>query len=471
MPGIRLVDVRAALAALGLAGLAALAVAIVTHLPTPAPSGPATHAATAGLSKLQALPLQAQSVISSSIAADDRAFAARRTASGWGLSGGGVRADFAAGEPTLRLAGDSTLSLSLTGVPGPTSVTAHGNRVTLARPGIAEWYSAGPLGVEQGFTLAHRPTGATAGGVTLALAVGGSLRPRAAGSAVNFVGSRGNVAARYGGLTAVDATGRHLPGALSVADGRVLITVNDRGARYPITVDPLVEQSVKFVPSDRTLGSGSHIGSSVAISSDGNTVLVGAQIDNQSHGAAWVFVRSGSTWTQQGPKLVPNDGSNAPNSAFGSSVALSGDGNTAVIGGDMDSGTGAAWVYTRSGATWTQQPAKLTGESDPSTISGPALRYRRRHDGNDRRPGRQRRPGGDLAVRQERIDPCPPRGPTARGRSADCPTTSACRGHPWPCPPTGTPPSPAGRMTTPARAAHGRSHGTRVESGARRAAS
>ena len=249
MPGIRLVDVRAALAALGLAGLAALALAITTHLPAPALSGPAAHAATGGLSKLQALPLQAQSVISSTIAADNRAFVARRTASGWGLSGGGVRADFAAGEPTLRLAGGGALSLSLMGAPGPTSVTAHGNRVTLARPGISEWYAAGPLGVEQGFTLAHRPAGTTAHGVTLALAVGGSLRPRAAGSGVTFVGSRGDIAARYGGLTAVDATGRHLPSTLSVTDGRVVIAVNDRGARYPITIDPLVQQSGKLVPN------------------------------------------------------------------------------------------------------------------------------------------------------------------------------------------------------------------------------
>ena len=97
MPGIRLLDVRAALAALGLAALAALAVAVVTHLPAPALSGPATHASSAGLSRLQSLPLQAQSVISSTIAADSRAFTARRTASGWGLSGGGVRADFRAG--------------------------------------------------------------------------------------------------------------------------------------------------------------------------------------------------------------------------------------------------------------------------------------------------------------------------------------------------------------------------------------
>ena len=107
MPGIRLFDVRAALAALGLALLAALAVAVATHLPAPPPSGPAAVTSDTGVSRLQSLPLQAQSVISSTIAADSSAFAARRTASGWGLSGGGVRADFRGGEPIL-VAGAST---------------------------------------------------------------------------------------------------------------------------------------------------------------------------------------------------------------------------------------------------------------------------------------------------------------------------------------------------------------------------
>ncbi|HXD63214.1 MAG TPA: hypothetical protein VNV17_01280, partial [Solirubrobacteraceae bacterium] len=227
---------RAALAALGLAGLAALALAFATHVPLPAPSGPTAPASSAGLSRLQSLPLQAQSVMSSTIAADSRAFAARRTASGWGLTGGGVRADFRGGEPSLRLTGGSALSLSLAGLPAPTSVSAHGNRVTLIRPGIREWYAAGPLGVEQGFTLAHRPAGATTHGVTLSLAVGGSLHAVTAGSDVNFMGSRGDIAARYGGLTAVDATGRHLPSALSVVGGRVVISVDDRGARYPLTI-------------------------------------------------------------------------------------------------------------------------------------------------------------------------------------------------------------------------------------------
>ena len=127
MPGIRLFDVRAALAALGLAVLAALAVAVATHLPLSAPSGPPApahgRASSAGLSRLQSLPLQAQSVMSSTIAADNRAFAARRTASGWGLSGGGVRADFRSGEPTLSLAGGHTLSLSLAGAAATTSVS------------------------------------------------------------------------------------------------------------------------------------------------------------------------------------------------------------------------------------------------------------------------------------------------------------------------------------------------------------
>jgi hypothetical protein len=365
MPGIRLVDVRAALAALaalGLAGLAALALAIVTHVPAPAVSGPATQASSTGLSRLQSLPLQAQSVISSTLGTGSRSFAARRTASGWGLSGGGVRADFRAGEPTLA-AGGGTLSLSLAGAP-VTAVTAHGNRVTLTRPGIREWYAAGPLGVEQGFMLAHRPAGATAQGVTLALTVNGSLRAQAAGSDVNFVGSRGAVAARYGGLTAIDADHHKLPSALSVKNGRVLITVNDRGANYPIAVDPLVQQGGKIVGNDlQTNGSGSQFGKSLAISADGNIALIGGWTDNSSVGAVWVFTRSGGVWTQLGSKIVPTDETPGTSAQFGTSVALSQDGSTALIGGDLDNnnvGSGAAWVYVRSGSGYAEQ-RMLTG--------------------------------------------------------------------------------------------------------------
>ena len=100
----------------------------------------------------------------------------------------------------------------------------------------------------------------------------------------------------------------------------------------------------------------------MALSSDGNTALIGGPSDNGEVGAAWVFTRSGSTWTQQGAKLT-GAGKRSARRPFGRSVALSADGNTALIGRPQatTAQVGAAWVFTRSGSTWTQQGAKLTG--------------------------------------------------------------------------------------------------------------
>ena len=74
-------------------------------------------------------------------------------------------------------------------------------------------------------------------------------------------------------------------------------------------------------------------------------------------GAVYVFTRSGSTWSQQ-QELTASDG--AANDHFGYSVALSADGNTALIGAyDKTIGNnyeqGVAYVFTRSGSTWSQQ--------------------------------------------------------------------------------------------------------------------
>lgn len=101
-------------------------------------------------------------------------------------------------------------------------------------------------------------------------------------------------------------------------------------------------------------------GSAVAISADGNTAIVGGGNDNSSFGAAWIWTRSGGLWNQQGNKLVA---SGAVGNAFhGSSVALSADGNTAIVGGFFDDGNkGAAWIWIRIGGVWTQQGSKLVG--------------------------------------------------------------------------------------------------------------
>jgi hypothetical protein len=93
------------------------------------------------------------------------------------------------------------------------------------------------------------------------------------------------------------------------------------------------------------LAGGDHFGTSVAL--DGTTLVVGADGEDSNVGAAHVFVRSGSTWTEQQEIASP---SSPGQSRFGISVDV--DGNTAIVGAYFEE---AAYVFVRSGTTWTQQ--------------------------------------------------------------------------------------------------------------------
>lgn len=73
-------------------------------------------------------------------------------------------------------------------------------------------------------------------------------------------------------------------------------------------------------------------GTSVSLSSDGNTALVGGAWDHFNRGAAWIYTRSGATWSQASGTLLAGDA--AGGSYQGASVALSGDGATAMVGGE-----------------------------------------------------------------------------------------------------------------------------------------
>ena len=106
---------------------------------------------------------------------------------------------------------------------------------------------------------------------------------------------------------------------------------------------------VKGLKVGEEIGPGS-FGSSLALSTNGNTALIGGNSDNTCTGAAWVFARSGETWSQQGPKLTAHGEIN--NGLFGINVALSGDGNTALIGATNEQigdsvGVGAAYAFKR----------------------------------------------------------------------------------------------------------------------------
>ncbi len=102
------------------------------------------------------------------------------------------------------------------------------------------------------------------------------------------------------------------------------------------------QQGPKLVGTG-VVGVGGTQGQSVGLSGDGNTAISGASAENQGIGAAWVFTRTNGVWSQMGNKLVGAGGVGVQYQ--GSSVALSGDGHTAIVGGISDHPLGAAWVY------------------------------------------------------------------------------------------------------------------------------
>ncbi|MGI8601672.1 MAG: hypothetical protein ACR2OZ_01600 [Verrucomicrobiales bacterium] len=163
------------------------------------------------------------------------------------------------------------------------------------------------------------------------------------------------------------------------------------GAAYVFTRSGTTWTQQAYLKASNT-GAGDIFGQSVAVS--GDTLVVGAynedssalgvngsQLNNNApdSGAAYVFLRSGTTWTQQAFLKASNTGAA---DAFGFSVALSGD--TAVVGAPWEDSrafgvnhaaqsdnsaaeSGAAYVFVRSGTTWSQQAylkASNTGDDD-----------------------------------------------------------------------------------------------------------
>lgn len=247
--------------------------------------------------------------------------------------------------------GGATLALrpSALGRPGAMSAVAAAAPqagmagVSYAHAGLREWYANGPLGLEQGFTVLARPRGAN-GPLTLSIAFAGSLRAALHGQVIRF--SHGATTLAYGGLRATDATGRQLPAHLALGAGRRFeIVVDDRGAAYPVRIDPYVQQGGTLTGAGE-VGEG-FFGLGAAISPDGRTIIVGAPQSAPS-GVAYVFTLSGSSWTQQAALTLAK----APTSAyFGDSEALSTNGDVAIIGAPN---AGEVAVFTRSGSTWTQ---------------------------------------------------------------------------------------------------------------------
>lgn len=266
----------------------------------------------------------------------------------------------------------------------PATLAADEETVTYAWDDtVAEWWINTAAGLEQGFTMRQRPEGAgEAQPLRVQLVWSGNLAPVPDAAGVSFADASSIPAFTYAGLRAWDTRGRNLPTRLAVAGKTLTLFIEDKAATYPLTIDPWVQQA--YLKASNTE---QHDQFGISLSISGDTVIVGAngedsnavgvdgdQTNNSagSSGAAYVFVRSGSTWAQQAYLKASNtEGGPGFGSGdlFGFAVAISGD--TVVIGalnedsnatgvnGDQTdnsaANSGAAYVLVRNGSTWTQQ--------------------------------------------------------------------------------------------------------------------
>jgi len=185
-------------------------------------------------------------------------------------------------------------------------------------------------------------------------------------------------------------------------------SITDAGAVYVFTRAGTAWSQQAYIKASNTgepgvgdqFADGDRFGFSLSLSADGNTVAVGAiaedsgakgingdQNDNSqaNSGATYVFVRTGTNWSQQA--YIKASNTDAAD-LFGYSVGLSADGNTlAVSAYDEDGsareingvqdrgrrGTGAIFVFSRSGTTWMQQAYLKASNAEQGDSLGYAI--------------------------------------------------------------------------------------------------
>ena len=143
-----------------------------------------------------------------------------------------------------------------------------------------------------------------------------------------------------------------------------------------------IEQSPSFA---------NHRFSKVSLNSDGTYLLAGATgvqgpPNYNNEGAGYVFTRSGSSWTQQQGPIFTSDGQSSD--AFGNSIAINEDATTFISSsrnedggsGDPISNAGAAYIFTRSGSTWTEQAKIVASDAEASDSFGQSVAISK--DGN-----------------------------------------------------------------------------------------
>jgi len=236
--------------------------------------------------------------------------------------------------------------------PIPSGLSRARTSVSYGNSSVEESYRSVRSGIEQSFKVGIRLPGS--GPLVVDLAISG-ISAAGNGKSIELRNARGQVGATYSNLRVTDALGSSVPAILrSIEHGRaVTISISDRTAVYPLTVDPTWTQVKELTGSDE--GSSDELGYSVAIS--GSTAIVGAPHHkvgtHTEQGEAYVFTEGGGTWSQA-QEFTSSDGNGGDQ--FGYSVAISG--SAVIVGapGHFVSGReGAAYVFSDGGGSWSQE--------------------------------------------------------------------------------------------------------------------
>ncbi|MBK7775074.1 MAG: hypothetical protein IPI43_13235 [Sandaracinaceae bacterium] len=262
----------------------------------------------------------------------------------------------------------------------PARTATEGNQIRVLREGLLEWFVNGPLGLEQGFELSERPAGE--GPLRFELEVEG-LRPEARGSFIALLDEAGVQQARYSDLYALDAEGDDVPAHMHVSDGRIVLEVDDRNARYPLVVDPLVStQEARLAPSD--LANTGRFGASVAATTtsvQGTWAVVGAPYDDgaaSNAGAAYVYRRNAA---DNGWDLIARIQANdaEADAHFGAAVAVGSTSSTQVrvlVGAPDRAAGGKVYAFTYTSATLALTTSAFTAPTPAAGDEyGAALTY------------------------------------------------------------------------------------------------
>jgi hypothetical protein len=219
---------------------------------------------------------------------------------------------------------------------------ASGSKVTYQwNTNLREWWINNEKGLEQWFSLQEAPQGRTANTpLHLRMALQTDMQVAQQGNRLTL--QKGNTTLHYDKLKVWDATGKAIQAEMRTTQGYLDLYIAEAEATYPLTIDPTWTQQAYLKASNTEADD--QFGFSVAIS--GEMVVVGANQEDsnatgingdetnnsaENAGAAYIFVRSGTTWSQQAYLKASNT---EANDQFGFSVAISGD--TVVVGANQE---------------------------------------------------------------------------------------------------------------------------------------